>query len=108
MKKNNPPADKDIREVLEFFIHYAQKEIPLAEIEKYLLRPLGFDQIKPKKGSIYTTHHKLLEEMPGYAPTGNLTFHVVHGRKRVLIYKQNFRIFIAPTVKIIIDLLEEG
>ena len=108
MKKNRPLADKDIREVLEYFIHYSQKEIPLIEIEKYLLKPLGFDHIKPKKGSIYTTHHKLLEEMPGYAPTGNITFHVIHGRKRVLIYKQNFRKFIVPGINTIIDLLEEG
>lgn len=106
MKKNKPPVDKDIKEVLEFFIHYPQKEIPLTEIEKYLLNRVGFDPVKPKKGSIYTTHHKLLEEMPGYAPTGNLTFHVIHGKKRLLIHKQNFKEFIVPTIKMIINFLE--
>ena len=108
MKKNKLLADKDIREVLEFFIHYAQKEIPLPEIEKYLLRPLGFDPVKPKKGSMYTAHHQLLEEMPGFAPTGNISFHVIHGKKRQLIYKQNFKKYIVPGIKIIINLLEEG
>jgi len=108
MKKNRPPSDKDISQVLEYFIGYPKTEIPLDEIEKYLLRPLGFDPIKPKKGSIYTAHHKLLEDMPGYAPTGNLTFHVIHGKRRLLLYTQNFKKYIIPTIKIIINLLEEG
>ena len=107
MKKNKPPSDKGIREVLDYFSNYRGEEIPLHEIEKYLLRPLGFDGLQPKRGSIYTCHHELLEEFPGYAPNGNLTFHVIHGRKRLLIYKQNFRKYIAPTLRNIIELLKE-
>ncbi len=83
-----------------------KKNNPLTEIEKYRLRLLGFDPIKPKRGSIYTTHHKLLEDMPGYAPTGNLTFHVIHGKKRLLIYKKNFKDYIVSTIKMMINFLE--
>lgn len=103
MKKINISADGNINEVLEYYRKYPKPEIPLREIEKNLLEPLGFDKLVPKRGSIYTAHHKMLEDYGQFAGTGNLTFHIIHRKKQLLIYRQHFKQIIVPVLKTMIE-----
>jgi hypothetical protein len=99
-----------LRAKLEEFRVIQSNEIDLAHIEKWMTEQLDVRRIPTGKGpgkkkgdgSEVTFNH------PAFVPynrTGNFTVHVIH-KKRQQMYRLNFRKFLYPRLRDIIDWLE--
>lgn len=99
-----------LRKELEEFKNDRRAERILAEIEKWMISELGVARIetgagagkKKGKGSVRTYYHKAIETLNGH---GHFVVHVLH-KKREMIRRVNFRKFLYPQLKVILDWIE--
>ena len=98
---------KNIREKLESFLNYPQKEISLKEVEKIILTKLGCVREKSKGGSAVKYSHTVLENHPRFT-AGIFSIHMIHGKSKnkPMVRKRDFKQYMWPALEIILNDLE--
>ena len=112
--KNSPDKEdrelKAIREKLECFLGYSkQKELPLKDIEKLMINSLGCIKEKSKGGSSIKYSHPSLEKNKFFT-NGIFSVHIIHGKSKdkPMIRRKDFKLYLWPALKFILDELEGG
>lgn len=89
---------------LENFKNSPSHEIELKDLEKKLFNHLGMVREKKKgKGSVVVYSHPALKAINEH---GHLTIHKIHGKKREIMRKINFKNYTYNLIKFIIEHLE--
>ena len=69
-----------------------------------MLKRLGVERLPNKGGSMLRFQHDALESIKG---DGQFVVHRISKKKRDLIYRNNFRNFLYPTLKAIVNFMRK-
>lgn len=94
---------KSLYDQIESWRDHKSPEIPFKDIEDFMVKKLGAAPPKNKSGSARSFYHVALKP---YGANGNVTIHVSH-KKRPNVTKLDFRKYLYPAMKIIIEWIKE-
>lgn len=94
---------ENLRKELESFRNAKQKEMKLRPIENWMTENLGVSRLKSTGGSKIAFMQPILQQL---GRDGIFCIHLIHGKRREMIRKFDFREFLYRPLIQIIELLE--
>jgi len=106
-----PVSRKDVNRLIKFLddlVHSSPKQSLELELSKVanLLNRIGFQGPTSKSGPVRGFSHDLLKDDPMLSD-GQITVHILHGRKVELITYRDFKRYVLPHVEEVLRELDE-